>query len=31
MHHIFREKGFQVHYDTNSIDWWWETKENLLR
>lgn len=31
VHHIFREKGFQVHYDTNSIDWWWDTKENELK
>ncbi len=31
MHHIFREKGFQVHYETNSIDWWWDTKENQLQ
>lgn len=31
MHHIFRDKGFQVHYETNSIDWWWDTKENQLR
>lgn len=31
VHHIFREKGFQVHYDTNSIDWWWDSKENQLR
>lgn len=31
VHHIFREKGFQVHYETNSIDWWWDTKENELR
>ncbi len=30
VHHIFREKGFQVHYETNSIDWWWDTKENTL-
>ena len=31
VHHIFREKGFQVHYDTNSIDWWWDSKENQLQ
>ena len=31
VHHIFREKGFQVHYETNSIDWWWDTKENQLQ
>jgi len=31
VHHIFREKGFQVHYETNSIDWWWDTKENELQ
>ncbi len=31
IHHIFREKGFQVRYDTNSIDWWWDTKEHELR
>lgn len=31
VHHIFREKGFQVHYETNSIDWWWDTKENTLQ
>ena len=31
VHHVFRDKGFQVQYDTNSIDWWWDTKENQLR
>lgn len=31
VHQIFREKGFQVHYDSKSIDWWWDSKENQLR
>ena len=31
VHAIFREKGFQVHYDTNSIHWCWDTKENELK